>query len=127
VNREDRIQTLTHTAGKTLTELAAQVGGEVVGDGSVLIRRVMPIEQAGEGSLTFLANERYARVLQTTKASAIIVSPKYRDIGKPVIVVANPHLAFAKIVSLFAPKKAGRPTGVHPSAVVSPSAKLAGT
>jgi UDP-3-O-[3-hydroxymyristoyl] glucosamine N-acyltransferase len=77
-----------------------------------------------EGSITFLANERYARDLPSTKASAVIVPPKYRSINKPLIVIANPHLAFAKIVNLFAPKKAGRPTGLHPSAVVSPSAKL---
>ena len=124
VNREDRNKTAAHTAGRTLNDLAAFVGGEVIGDGNTLIRGVMPIEAATEGSLTFLANDRYARDLPTTKASAVIVAPKYRDIGKPVIVIANPHLAFAKIVTLFAPKKAGRPVGVHPSAVVSPSAKL---
>jgi UDP-3-O-[3-hydroxymyristoyl] glucosamine N-acyltransferase len=112
-----------NTAAKTLNELAAHVGGEVEGDGNLLINSVMPIEEATEGCLTFLANDRYVRNLATTKASAIIVSPKYRDIGKPVIVIANPYLAFARIVGLFAPP-ATRPVGVHPSAVVSPSARL---
>jgi UDP-3-O-[3-hydroxymyristoyl] glucosamine N-acyltransferase len=53
-----------------------------------------------------------------------VVSPQYKDIGKPVIVTANPYLAFAKILRLFAEKPAAAPMGVHPSAVVSASAKL---
>lgn len=110
--------------GKTLSELADYIGGKVVGDGDIVIRRVMPIEEATEGCLTFLANNRYARKLQTTKASAIIVSPKYKDIGKPAIVTANPHLGFAKVVHLFAPQKQPVPPGIHPSAVISKSAKL---
>jgi UDP-3-O-[3-hydroxymyristoyl] glucosamine N-acyltransferase len=107
-----------------LNELAAHVGGHVLGDGNLLIHGVMPIEDATEGCLTFLANDRYVRDLRTTKASAIIVSPKHSDVGKPLIVIANPHLAFAKIIGLFAPPRSVRPVGVHPSAVVSPSAQL---
>ncbi|MBM4081261.1 MAG: UDP-3-O-(3-hydroxymyristoyl)glucosamine N-acyltransferase [Planctomycetes bacterium] len=109
---------------KTLSELAAHVGGEVIGDGGLVIHGVRPIGDATEGYITFVSNERYVRKLRTTQASAVIVPPQHKDIGKPVIVTPNPYLAFARILRLFAAEPEPRSTGVHPSAVVSPSAKL---
>ena len=44
----------------TLGDLAAALGCPVEGDGSLNIRRVAKIEQAGPGDLTFLANMKYA-------------------------------------------------------------------
>jgi hypothetical protein len=43
----------------TLNELAALLGAEVVGDGSVVIHRMAPIDSAGPGDITFVANPRY--------------------------------------------------------------------
>ena len=59
----------------SLKELAAAIGAELAGDGELQIGGVNTLEDAAPGQISFLANPRYAQQLQTTKASAVIVSP----------------------------------------------------
>ena len=56
-----------------LQELASYTGGEVVGDGDIEIHDVMKIEEAADGTIAFLANPKYAKFLEQTKASAVII------------------------------------------------------
>ena len=81
---------------KKLKELAEWVGGKVVGDGEVEILGVASIEEAKTGEITFIANPKYLSKLAQTKASAVIVSTEIPQAEKPLLCVANPHLAFAK-------------------------------
>lgn len=90
---------------KTLQELAEYVGGIVVGDPSVRIHGVMGIDDAGEGHITFVSNDKYTNKIYQTKASAIIVSPKLKDAKKNLLVCSNPYLSFAKLVELLMYKK----------------------
>jgi UDP-3-O-[3-hydroxymyristoyl] glucosamine N-acyltransferase len=107
-----------------LKELADIVGGEVAGDGSVMIRGVAGIREAGAGDVTFLADPRYEKFLETTKASAVIVPPGTPDQGRTFILSDNPYLSFIKAVKHFIPERSGHPTGVHPTAVIAESASL---
>jgi UDP-3-O-[3-hydroxymyristoyl] glucosamine N-acyltransferase len=105
-----------------LRELAASLGCELRGDGSVDVARVRGIAEAGAGDLTFLANAKYLPQLATTKASAVIVAPGV-ETTLPALVSDNPYLTFARAVALIH----GRPrpaAGVHPSAQVDPSAVI---
>ena len=43
----------------------------------VEILKLAPINQAGEGDLTFLSNPDYAKFLSETKATAVLVAEKY--------------------------------------------------
>ena len=90
---------------KTLKELAEYVGGTVVGDPAIKIRGVMSIDDAQEGYITFISNEKYTSKIHQTKASAIIVSPKLKDTKRNLLVSNNPYLAFAKIVEFLLYKK----------------------
>jgi UDP-3-O-[3-hydroxymyristoyl] glucosamine N-acyltransferase len=108
---------------KRLSELAQLVGGEVIGDGEVKIAGVAPIEEARKGEITFIAHPRYLPKLKETEASAVIVSPKVREAEKPLLRVANPYLAFAKILGIYA-HRTHKPRGVDQGAWVSPTAKL---
>jgi UDP-3-O-[3-hydroxymyristoyl] glucosamine N-acyltransferase len=108
----------------TLAELAKHVGGTVVGDGATEICGVMTIAEAGPGDITFLSNPKYEKMLAETKASAIIVSPKHAKVPKPLIVCDNPYLAFAQIVKLMLDNVPYAAKGIHPTALISPSAKI---
>lgn len=110
--------------GLKLRELAAQVGGEVVGDGEVLIERVAPIEVAGRGDITFVSNPKYVPFVHTTGASAVIVSPQLKNVRRNLLVTLNPYLAFAKAVGLLMQRPQPRTVGVHPTALVAPTARL---
>jgi len=108
---------------KTLSELAQLVGGEVVGDGAVKILGVAPIEDAQKGEITFIAHPKYLPKLTETRASAVIVSPQVSEANKPLLRVANPYLAFAKILEIYS-HRPYKPRGVDQGAWVSPTAKL---
>jgi UDP-3-O-[3-hydroxymyristoyl] glucosamine N-acyltransferase len=113
---------------KRLRDLAEYVGGRVIGDGSVVISRVSPIEEAGQGDITFLANPRYARFIAASKASAVIVAPQVvgaelATAGRSFLEVAQPYVAFAKILQLFAPS-AEYHCEIAVSAHVEPTAEL---
>jgi UDP-3-O-[3-hydroxymyristoyl] glucosamine N-acyltransferase len=106
-----------------LADLAARLGCELRGDGEREVTGVAPIEGAGPGDLTFLANRRYASHLGTTRAGAVILAPGHEAPGA-CLVTRNPYLAFARAVALLRP--AGRPApGVDPSARVHPTAEVA--
>jgi UDP-3-O-[3-hydroxymyristoyl] glucosamine N-acyltransferase len=107
-----------------LKDLAAMLGGELVGDGEVMIERVAPIDRAGAGEITFVSNPKYTSFLQTTQASAIIVVPSLRNLRKNLIVTTNPYLAFARAVGVLMEKRPPRAAGIHPTAVIAPTAKL---
>jgi UDP-3-O-[3-hydroxymyristoyl] glucosamine N-acyltransferase len=104
---------------RTLSELAAELGGEVVGDGSIVIRGVAGIREAMPGDLTFLANSRYDAHLNETAASAVICSREKREAGLPLLVVENPYLAFQRAVRIFRPDHYRPTPGIHPTAVLA--------
>ena len=113
---------------KTLAELAQHVGGRVVGDGRIVIRKVASIEEAGPGEIAFLANPRYQSWLASCQASAIIVgqgviteSPS--GPRREYLEVADPYLAFAQILQLFTPP-ASYAEDISPKANVDPAADL---
>lgn len=109
----------------TLAEIAEKIGGTLVGDGNVTIRRVATLANAGEGDLSFVANPKYRGQLATTKASAVIVGKRDRDAAAlPRIVCDNPYAGYAKTTSLFNPLAKPAP-GIHPTAVVGNGARIA--
>ena len=81
---------------KTLGELAALVGGELRGPADLKIRGLAPVDRATPEDLTFIAHPRFARLGEATQAGAVIVSPQWADLDKPLIVVEQPYLAYAR-------------------------------
>jgi UDP-3-O-[3-hydroxymyristoyl] glucosamine N-acyltransferase len=109
---------------RTLEALAADLGGEVIGDGATVIRGVAGIREALPGDLTFIANSRYDSHLAETRASAVICSREKRETGMPLLVVDNPYLAFQRAVRIFRPDQYRPPAGIHPTAVVGADVTL---
>ncbi|HWB20251.1 MAG TPA: UDP-3-O-(3-hydroxymyristoyl)glucosamine N-acyltransferase [Phycisphaerales bacterium] len=60
----------------TVKQLAERLGATLVGDGERPVKGCAPIERAGPDDLTFLANGKYIKFLETTKAAAVVISPK---------------------------------------------------
>lgn len=106
----------------SLEQLAAHVGAEVKGDPSTQIRSLATIQEATEGGLAFLANPAYQKYLETTEASAVILSPKMAETYEGAgLIHANPYLAYALLSELWDPVNAFSP-GVSDRATVSSSA-----
>lgn len=109
---------------KTLQELADYVGGTVAGDPNTIINGIMGIDEATEGHITFVSNEKYIKKMNHTKASAVIVSPKLINAKKNLLVCNNPYLAFARIVELLMFKKPVYAKGVDPATSIANTAKI---
>jgi UDP-3-O-[3-hydroxymyristoyl] glucosamine N-acyltransferase len=109
----------------TVKELAQQLNCSYEGDGSVEITGIASLEAAGEGDLVFLAKPKFREQLEKTRASAAILLPDEKFEKIPVIRADNAHLAFVRALTIF--YKPYRPApGIHPTAVVSRSARIAG-
>lgn len=109
---------------KTLTELAEHVGGEVAGNGNIMIKGVKTLEEATEGYITFISNPKYEKRLNDNNASAIIVAPHMKGSDKPLLVSRNPYLAFAKIVDLMMYKEPVYPKTIDPLAKIGRNVSL---
>ena len=111
-----------------LGDIAAHIGGELIGDPSLPIDRIGPLEGATPSTITFLSNPRYRSQLAQSQAGCVIVGPAMRDAAVArgaTLVVADPYLAFARLTQWWAGRTRARPpAGVHASAVVDPSAVL---
>lgn len=110
--------------GFTLQELAGRLGGHVEGDGSVVLKGLGTLESATPEQLTFVADQRHAKALSTTKAAAALVGKDHPPAHLPLLRVDNVQAALAAVLGMLA-KPADLPApGVHPSAVVSPQAQV---
>jgi UDP-3-O-[3-hydroxymyristoyl] glucosamine N-acyltransferase len=111
----------------TLAELARRFHGKVRGNPDVNVERVASLDTAGPRDITFFSDKKYLSLLTGTSAGAVIISQD--DSGQfsgTALIVDNPHLTFAAIASLLHPFPAFTP-GVHATAVVHKSARLAPT
>jgi UDP-3-O-[3-hydroxymyristoyl] glucosamine N-acyltransferase len=108
----------------TLGELALLVGGELRGDASIEIIGAATTDVAQPGQVTLADHPDRARGLVACMASAVIAAPEVDCGGKPSIVVADVHAAFATAVRHFRPPRIAMRIGVSPQAIVSPTAKI---
>ena len=108
----------------TLQELADLVHGTVHGDGSLPIRAARSLQEAGDGDITYVDNDRSLEKLHASPASAAVVDPKVVPNGKPLLQCKDPLGAFVAIVQ----KLHGRPEpasrGVDARAFVHPTATV---
>ncbi|MBI1849369.1 MAG: UDP-3-O-(3-hydroxymyristoyl)glucosamine N-acyltransferase [Planctomycetes bacterium] len=110
----------------TLRDLTELVKGDLVGDGSRVIRRAAKIEEAVSGDVTFVANPKYARHLETTQATAVIVSRNIETRRQDVALVRvdDPYISFLFVLGKLTPPTELLSLGIHSTAVVDPTAVL---
>ncbi len=108
---------------KSLREIAELIGGKIVGDASIEVEGVVEIKEARKGEITFISDIKHLPLLETTQASAVIVSREVKEAKVPLIQVENPYLAFSQVMRILVPYQ--KPTeGVHPTAIVSKGVDL---
>lgn len=110
-----------------LSELAERVGGSVDGDGGTVISGAAPIEKAGPGQISFVANKRYLKHIETTNAAALVLGPEVVCSRLPVLRHERPYLAFAHVIDILFPDERLVEPGIDPAAVVSEDASVDST
>ena len=109
----------------TLGEIAARIGATLEGDEGIVISGVAGVRDGGPGEISFVSQARYAADAAASKVSALLV---VRDWNKPVSAVLlrvdRPEESFAQIAKYFVPPPPVFAPGIHPSAVIDPTAKI---
>jgi len=107
----------------TAFQIAEQLRGEVLGDGSVELTGLAPADCARSGDLTFAEKESYFTAAEQSAAAAVLVAGQFASSKKVLIRVPNARVAVAKVLPLFFPPDQ-HPQGIHPSATIAPSAQI---
>lgn len=108
----------------TLKELAAWIGAELTGDPNLLITSAATLEEAQAGQVTFLSNPKYARQIETTNASAVIVAPSVSTDHVALLKARDPYYAFAMAVTRLHGLRKHMHSGIDPRAFIHPSATV---
>ena len=110
----------------TLNILAEKLAAVLEGDGETVITGIAPIESAGPGDITFLANKKYRKFLETTHASCVILAPELPvpPGGPSCLRLKDPYFGFVQALRLFHPPTRYAAPGVHTQSTVDASAEL---
>ena len=119
----------------TAIELAEQFQTSLVGEGSLALQGLAPLERAQAHQISFLSNPLYRQQARDSEAGALILSqadceflqanPSTHSEGRVYFVAKNPYATFARMAQYFAAASTSPyPPGVHPSAVIASSATV---
>src|SRR5438046_9960609 len=98
----------------TAAEIAKQLRGELLGDGSTPLTGFASADSARAGDLTFAEKEAYFQAAEASAASAILVSGPFTSATKVLIRVPNARIAVARVLPLFFPEVEAPPSGIDP-------------
>lgn len=114
---------------QTVTEVAAIVQGRVIGDGSLCVEDVAPLDQAGPGDIVYIDAPHRIKAWTASQSVALLVHEnlvgQLPDDGRPRIVVAHPQDAFITLMLHFRPPRERKNVGISSQAHISPTARIA--
>lgn len=106
--------------------IAGFLNGEIEGSPDVKVHTIAKIEEGHPGALSFLANPKYENYIYTTESSIVLVNRSFvpsAPVKATMIRVENAYEAFASLLRMVDQARP-RKTGIHPGAVIEPSARI---
>ena len=105
----------------TAAQIAGILDGEVFGNPDAEVYKLAKIEEGTTGSLTFLANTKYANYLYTTSATIVIVNKSYElenEVKATLIKVDDAYSSFSKLLEYYNKVKLMK-SGIEQPSVIS--------
>ena len=117
---------LLATKDRSVEEVATYIEARLEGNKAVRVSGVSSIASASQHDLVFVEDAKALDLAVNSAAGAIIAGPgiPVRKSAKPLLIAAQPRLAFARAARLLIPKFEHN-AGVHDSAILHPSVHLA--
>jgi UDP-3-O-[3-hydroxymyristoyl] glucosamine N-acyltransferase len=109
---------------RTASELAQEIGAKIEGYSAVELRGVAAPERAGPHDLIYVETPKHVERAGASAALCVVAPDGVAIDSKTVLRHKHPKVAFAKAAALLL----DRPpiaTGIHPTAIVAPLARLA--
>ncbi len=107
----------------SLCDIANKIQGVVIGDDSINISFLSPIDEIMPGSLVFADSNENLKLAEASQAAAILVNEQTSVSKKPLIQVKHPFKAFITLMHHFNPPQQSSP-GIHPTAVIGEGVQL---
>ncbi len=110
-----------------LSEIIKLIDAKVVCSDDLLIHDIKSLEEANDGDVSFLSNNKYIAQFRNTKASCCIVPENFlHEFNNKITLlkVKNPYFAYAQLVDLFYSKAKIYPNKISQSAYISNSATI---
>ncbi|KFF00380.1 UDP-3-O-(3-hydroxymyristoyl) glucosamine N-acyltransferase [Chryseobacterium formosense] len=110
----------------TASQIASFINGKIIGDENALITGVSPIESGESGHLSFVAQDRFAHHLDTSKCSVLIVTETLinKDQYNPTIIaVKDAYLSFQILMNLYQEMQ-GRKEGIEDGSSIHETAVI---
>src|SRR5882724_8923490 len=108
----------------TAKDLADAIDAVVEGNGSIELTGVAAPERASSGDLIFVDAAKHTARAEASAAACVILPPGLAVTGKTILRAKAAKVAFAKAAALLR-EASIIATGVHPTAVIAPLAKIA--
>ncbi len=126
--RADTRLSLSGDGARTITAeaIAALIAGELIGDGSVSVSGVAPLDRAGAGDLSMLSVAKYSPLMANTRAGVVLVDPEFRDVQSSAaarIIVDKPQEKLVGLLPRLYPEQEVLP-GVAPTARIGRGASI---
>lgn len=105
----------------TAAQIAGILDGEVFGNPDAEVYKLAKIEEGTTGSLTFLANTKYANYLYSTSATIVIVNKSYElenEVKATLIKVDDAYSSFSKLLEYYNQVKLMK-SGIEQPSVIS--------
>lgn len=105
----------------TAAQIAGILEGEVIGNPDAEVFKLAKIEEGTEGSLTFLANPKYANFIYTTKSTITIVNNDFfpeNKLSTTLIKVEDAYQSFSKLLEYYNQVKLMK-SGIEEPSVIS--------
>lgn len=102
----------------SLNDLAKILDGVVIGDGSIMVSTLAPIDEITKGSLVWAEGLDKMSLAEKSEAAALLVNQEKKSSNKALIQVAHPLKAFIHLLEVFhpSPKKEAQ---IHPTAIIA--------
>ncbi len=112
---------------KTVQEIATQIGARIEGDPSLELRGIAAPERANPTDLIYVDSAKNVARAAASAAISAIAPDGVELPGKTVLRHRQPKVAFAKAAALLLDRPPIAPSGIHPTAIVAVTAKIAQT
>jgi len=111
----------------TLQQLADLLNVPCPSNGSLELRGVNALKDAGPNDLSVLTRDAFVKQYKLTRAGAVLAGKKLHFVPRadvPTLLVDEPDLALTKLIELLAPPVPQPDPGIAPSAVIDPTATI---
>ena len=112
----------------SIKQIAHLLGGEVKGNGDILINNFAKIEEGKPGCISFLANPKYESFLYSTESSVVLVSRTFepkQEITTNLIFVEDPYLAISSLMAEYQKLTQATQSGISEMTSIDAQAQLA--